>query len=139
MQAGPWNKRSGFLLLAAIIVGGCTLGVGTPRIAFAENPLMTLSVTNFETGISYRDVQWHAPVGTITNPCSQADFFAVSIDWGDGTGEHKPDTNIRQRQFSRENQTLVVDNGVYLFWDDTHAFPRGGAYVARAKVTLHWP
>ena len=63
------------MLFAAIILRVCTLEVGTPKIAFAENPLMTLSVTNFEVGISYRDVQWHAPIGTITNPCSQADFF----------------------------------------------------------------
>ena len=137
MHAGPWNKSSGFMLFAAIILRVWTLEVGTPKIAFAENPLMTLSVTNFEVGISYRDVQWHAPIGTITNPCSQADFFLASIDWGDGTGEHKPDTDIRQRQFSRENQIPVVDNGVYLFWDDTHTFARSGTYVARAKVTFH--
>ena len=85
MHAGPWNKSSGFMLFAAIILRVCTLEVGTPKIAFAENPLMTLSVTNFEVGISYRDVQWHAPIGTITNPCSQADFFLASIDWGDET------------------------------------------------------
>jgi hypothetical protein len=132
MRAALRAEDLALALLTAVIFLACA-----PRTAVAENPLMTLSVTSFEAGISYRDVQWHAPIGMITNPCSQADFFAVSIDWADGTGEHKPDTNIRQRQFSRENQTLVVDNGVYLFWDDTHAFARAGTYVARAKVTLH--
>jgi hypothetical protein len=137
MPVGPWKKSSRFMLLAAIILGGCTLVVCTPKIAYAENALMTLSVTSFEANISYRDVQWRAPIGMITNPCSQADFFVASIDWGDGTGEHKPETNVRQRQFSRENQILVVENGVYLFWDDTHAFARSGTYIARAKVTFH--
>jgi hypothetical protein len=132
MRAAVRGKNLTLTLFTAAIFLGCA-----PTTAVAENLLVTLSVTSFEAGISYRDVQWHSPIGMITNPCSQADFFAVSIDWGDGTGEHKPDTNIRQRQFSRENQTLVVDNGVYLFWDDTHTFPRGGTYVARAKVTLH--
>jgi hypothetical protein len=132
MRAAVRGKDLALALLTAAIFLACA-----PTTAVAENPLVTLSVTSFEAGISYRDVQWHSPIGMITNPCSQADFFAVSIDWGDGTGEHKPDTNIRQRQFSRENQSLVVDNGVYLFWDDTHTFPQGGTYVARAKVTLH--
>jgi len=132
MRAALQGKELARALFTAIIFLACA-----PKTAVAENPFMTLSVTSFEVGISYRDVQWHSPIGMITNRCSQADFFAVSIDWGDGTGEHKPDTNIRQRQFSTENQTLVVDNGVYLFWDDTHAFARAGTYVARAKVTLH--
>lgn len=132
MRATVRGKDLALILFTAAIFLACA-----PKTAVAENPLITLSVTSFEAGISYRDVQWHSPIGMITNPCSQADFFAVSIDWGDGTGEHKPDTNIRQREFSRENPTLVVNTGVYLFWDDTHTFPRGGTYVARAKVTLH--
>jgi hypothetical protein len=132
MVARLWTRQFSLALYWLILLLSYT-----PGIVFAENPLMTLSVTSFEAGISYRDVQWHAPIGLITNPCSQADFFVVSIDWGDGTGEHKPDTNIRQQQFSRENQNLVVENGVYLFWDDTHIFARSGNYVARAKVMLH--
>jgi hypothetical protein len=44
-----------------------------PTTAVAENPLVTLNVTSFEAGISYRDVQWHSPIGMITrsygDPC----------------------------------------------------------------------
>lgn len=136
MQVGL-RKRSEFILFATIVLGAWTLEVDAPKIAFAEDPPMTLSVTNFEAGISYRDVQWHGPIGIITSPCSQADFLGVSIDWGDGTGERKPETNIRQREFSKENRTLIVENGVYLFWDDTHVFARSGTYAARTKVTFH--
>ena len=131
MQAKLWKSGAALLICVLIILAHA------PQITFAANSLMTLSVTSFETGISYRDVQWHAPIGMITNPCSQADAFAVSIDWGDGTGDHKPDTNLRQQPFSKENQVLVVENGVYLFWDDTHAFARSGTYVARTKVVFH--
>src|ERR1700751_3150310 len=132
MVARLWTRQFSLALYWLILLLSYT-----PGIVFAENPLMTLSVTSFEAGISYRDVQWHEPIGMITNPCSQADFFLTSIDWGDGTGERKPETNIRQRQFSKENPTVVVDNGVYLFWDDTHSLARSGTYVARGKVTFH--
>lgn len=113
------------------------IAVYAPAVSLAANDAMALTVTSFEAGISYRDVQWHFPVGIIANPCSQADYFAATIDWGDGTGERKPDTNVRLRPFSTENKTLVVDSGVYLFWDDAHAFPRSGAYVAKARLTVH--
>lgn len=120
------------IVLGVVIAHACA-----PNSVHAANDAMTLSVTSYEASISYRDVQWHAPIGMITNSCSQADFFAATIDWGDGTGERKPDTNIRLRPFSRENQIPVVDNGTYLFWDDTHAFARSGSYTAKAKVTQH--
>lgn len=126
------KSRAIAILFAAIFVMVCA-----PRSIRAINPAMTLGVTSFEAGISYRDVQWHAPVGMITNPCSQADIFEPTIDWGDGTGEHKPDTNIQRRPFYRENQTPIVENGVYLFWDDSHRFARAGTYGAKTNVTLH--
>ena len=97
MPAELWKRGPVFLICALIILANA------PQITFAVNPLMTLSVTSFETGISYRDVQWHSPIGTITNPCSQADAFTVSIDWGDGTGDHKPDTNLRQQPWLLKN------------------------------------
>lgn len=127
-----WRGSAKLAVLTFGIAYACA-----PRTVCAANDAMTLSVTSFEAGISYRDVQWHAPIGMITSSCSQADFFAATLDWGDGTGEHKPDTNVRLRPFSRENQVPVVDNGTYLFWDDTHAFARAGTYIARAKVTQH--
>ena len=132
MKSTFWRNGPGLAVVAVVIACGCS-----PDAVHAANDAMTLSVTNYEAGISYRDVQWHAPIGMITNSCSQADFFAATIDWGDGTGERKPDTNIRLRPFSRENQIPVVDNGTYLFWDDTHAFARAGTYIAKAKVTQH--
>lgn len=132
-MVGRFWKKSAELAVRAVVIA-C---VCAPASARAANDAMTLSVTSFEAGISSRDVQWHAPIGMITSSCSQADFFAATIDWGDGTGEHKPDTNIRLRPFSRENQVPVVDNGTYLFWDDTHAFARAGTYIAKAKVTQH--
>ncbi|HTV59680.1 MAG TPA: hypothetical protein VMJ93_12485 [Verrucomicrobiae bacterium] len=125
------TNRLQFFFIAAF------LAAAAASPALAANDVMTLSVTSFESGISYRDVQWHSPIGMISNPCSQADYFAATIDWGDGTGEHKPDTNVRLRPFSTENKTLVVDSGVYLFWDDSHAFARSGAYVAKTRLSFH--
>jgi hypothetical protein len=132
MKSTFWRSSPGLAVLVVVIAYACS-----PDSVRAANDAMTLSVTSYEAGISYRDVQSHAPIGMVTSSCSQADFFAATIDWGDGTGERKPDTNIRLRPFSRENQVPVVDNGTYLFWDDTHAFARSGTYIARAKVTQH--
>ena len=63
------------------------------RAADSGAPMMYLTVKDYESGISYRDVQYHAPLGMIVNPCSYADKLDPTIDWNDGKGPHKPDTN----------------------------------------------
>jgi hypothetical protein len=55
-----------------------------------------------------------APIGLITNPCSQADNFVPSIDWNDGAGEHKPDTNTETKL--SYSKIPVILTGDYLFW-----------------------
>lgn len=96
---------------------------------------MYLTVTDFEAGISFRDVQKHAPIGMIANPCSYADNLVPTIDWNDGKGEHKPDTNLVTTLF--EKKTPVIQSGVYLFWDDTHRFDRAGTTTVTTKLVAH--
>ena len=80
---------------------------------------MFLTVTDFEAGISYRQAQWHTPIGHLVNPCVYADHFTATIDWNDGTGEHTPATNVEKKAI----ETIpVVQTGTYLFWDDEHVF-----------------
>lgn len=111
------------------------LSPGVSRIARASSDFMVLTTTNYEAGISYRAVQSHVPIGLITNPCSYADNFAVAIDWNDGSGEHKPDTNVETKPFY--TKVPVVQNGVYMFWDDTHVPAEPGAQTAITKLTVH--
>jgi len=66
---------------------------------------MFLTVNDYEVGSSYRNLQWHEPIGQITNPCSYADHLIATIDWNDGTGDHKPDTNAQTKLF--QNTTPV--------------------------------
>jgi hypothetical protein len=105
------------------------------RVVRAGSDGMVLTVTDYEAGISYRGVQSHAPIGQITNPCSYADNFAPTIDWNDGTGEHKPDTNAEKKLFY--TQVPVIQNGVYLFWDDTHITAEPGTQTVITKLSVH--
>jgi hypothetical protein len=105
------------------------------RNAQAGSDNMILTVTDYEAGISLREVQSHDPIGMITNPCSYADNFVPSIDWNDGSGEHKPDTNAQTKLFY--TKVPVVQNGVYLFWDDTHIPANPGAQTVITKLTVH--
>jgi hypothetical protein len=124
-------------LLVAILMAFATASVllGTWRIARASSDYMVLTTTDYEAGVSYRTVQSHAPIGLITNPCSYADNFVATIDWNDGTGEHKPDTNAETKLFY--TKVPVVQNGVYLFWDDTHSAIEPGAQTVTTKLTIH--
>jgi hypothetical protein len=101
----------------------------------AGSDYMVLTVKDFEFGISYRMIQSHAPIGLITNPCSQADHFVPTIDWNDGTGEHKPDTNTETKLFY--SKVPVILNGDYLFWDDTHVAADPGPQIVVTKLLVH--
>ena len=107
----------------------------TAGVARADSDYMVLTTTDYEVGISYRAVQSHAPIGLITNPCSYADNFVATIDWNDGTGEHKPDTNAETKLFY--TKVPVVQNGVYLFWDDGHVAVEPGAQMVITKLSVH--
>jgi hypothetical protein len=96
---------------------------------------MYLTSTDFEVGISGRDAQSHDPIGLISNPCSYADNFVPTIDWNDGSGEHKPDTNAVTKLFY--TKVPVIQNGVYLFWDDTHVASDPGVQTVITKLTVH--
>jgi hypothetical protein len=108
---------------------------GHSQTVRAGSDYMVLTVKDFESGISYRAVQSHAPIGLITNPCSQADKFAPTIDWNDGTGEHKPDTNAETKMFY--TQVPVIQTGDYLFWDDTHVAADPGPQIVITKLIVH--
>jgi hypothetical protein len=110
--------------------------VARPRIATAANDYMFLTVKDYEAGISYRQAQWHAPIGHMMNPCSYADRFEGTIDWNDGTGEHKPATNVELKVIQKTTPPVIL-NGVYLFWDDEHAFAQAGTQVVTTKLTVH--
>ena len=124
-----------FLTAILFALGFFLLRPGQTPVAQAGSDNMILTTTDFEAGVSYRSVQSHAPIGLITNPCSYADNFVPMIDWNDGTGEHKPDTNAETKPFY--TKVPVVQNGVYLFWDDTHLAVAPGAQLAITKLTVH--
>jgi hypothetical protein len=124
-----------FLTAILFTFGFFLLRPGQTPVAQAGSDNMILTTTDFEAGVSYRSVQSHAPIGLITNPCSYADNFVPMIDWNDGTGEHKPDTNAETKPFY--TKVPVVQNGVYLFWDDTHVAVAPGAQTVITKLTVH--
>ena len=127
------------LSLTAIILLAITITAsflpGSSQTVRAGSDYMVLTVKDFESGISYRAVQSHAPIGLITNPCSQADKFVPTIDWNDGTGEHKPDTNAETKMFY--TQVPVIQTGDYLFWDDTHVAADPGPQIVVSKLVVH--
>jgi hypothetical protein len=117
--------------LSALLLGGYF------RAAESGAPMMYLTVKNYEAGISFRDVQYHAPIGMIVNPCSYADKLVPTIDWNDGKGPHKPDTNYVTTVLKNTTPVPVILNGVYLFWDDSHVAPAPGTNVATTKLVVH--
>lgn len=119
----------GVSLIAALALGG------NFRAADSGDPMMYLTVKDYEAGISFRDVQKHAPIGMIVNPCSYADYLVPAIDWNDGKGPHKPDTNIVTTLFQKV--TPVIQNGVYLFWDDSHQAAEPGTTTVTTTLEVH--
>src|SRR5277367_1834137 len=124
-----------FLTAILFALGFFLLRPGQTPVAQAGSDNMVLTATDFEAGVSYRSVQSHAPIGLITNPCSYADKFVPAIDWNDGTEEHRPDTNAETKPFY--TKVPVVQNGVYLFWDDTHVPANPGAQTVITMLTVH--
>jgi hypothetical protein len=131
MKLRPWLASAILLALAAATL----FFPGHMRTVRANSDYMVLTVKDFESGISYRAVQSHAPIGLITNPCSYADDFVPTIDWNDGSGEHKPDSNAETKPFY--TKVPVVNGGNYLFWDDTHVATDPGPQVVVTKLLLH--
>lgn len=128
-----WLSFTAAILLA---VAATTLFLaGHLRTVRAGSDYMVLTVKDFESGISYRAVQSHAPIGLLTDPCSYADNFVPTIDWNDGTGEHKPDTNAETKMFY--SKVPVVQNGDYLFWDDTHVAADPGPQIVVTQLVVH--
>jgi hypothetical protein len=107
------------------------------RAADSGAPMMYLTVKDYEAGISYRDVQYHSPLGMIVNSCSYADKLEPTIDWNDGNGPHKPDTNYTTKLLKNTEPIPIVMNGVYLFWEDSHVAPAPGTGVVTTKLVLH--
>jgi hypothetical protein len=100
-------------------------------------PMMYLTVKEYESGISFRDVQYHAPLGIVVNPCSYADKLEPTIDWNDGKGPHKPDTNYTTKLLKNTEPIPIVMNGVYLFWEDSHVAPAPGISTVITKLVVH--
>jgi hypothetical protein len=135
VKSTPMNLR---LHLATAILLALAATFISPRhlcAVDAGSDYMVLTVKDFESGISYRAIQSHAPIGLITNPCSQADNFVPTIDWNDGTGEHKPDTNAEAKL--SYSKIPVILTGDYLFWDDTHVAADPGPQIVVTKLVLH--
>ncbi len=126
-----WMRASG---LAAVFVAALSWG-GRFRADQSGADAIYLTVTEYEAGVSFRDVQKHVPIGMIVNPCSYADTLLPTIDWNDGKGEHKPDTNLVTTLFQKV--TPVIQSGVYLFWDDTHRFELAGSTTVTTKLVAH--
>jgi hypothetical protein len=127
-------KSTSSILAIALLAVGILLVRAEPTVGASQDN-MILTVRDYEEGISYRAVQSHAPIGWITNPCSYADNFVPTIDWNDGTGEHKPDHNAETKLFY--TKVPVIQNGVYLFWDDSHVAQNPGAQTVTTKLTVH--
>lgn len=135
LEFTPMNSK---LLISAAVLAASAAALLLPgqlQLVRAGSDNMVLTVTNYEAGISYREVQSHDPIGMITNPCSYADNFVPSIDWNDGSGEHRPDTNAETKLFY--TKVPVVQNGVYLFWDPTHLAVGPGAQTVITKLVVH--
>ena len=130
------KTRLSFASAILLVIAATTLfSPGHLRTVHGASDYMVLTVKDFESGISYRAVQSHAPIGLLTNPCSQADNFVPTIDWNDGTGEHKPDTNAETKMFY--SKVPVIQNGDYLFWDDTHVAADPGPQIVVTKLLVH--
>jgi hypothetical protein len=127
-----WHR--GTLSLAVFVAFD---GVMLLRAADSGAPMMYLTVKDYEAGISYRDVQYHSPLGMIVNPCSYADKLEPTIDWNDGTGPHKPDTNFVTKILKNTEPIPVVSSGVYLFWEDSHVAPAPGTTSVTTKLVVH--
>jgi hypothetical protein len=135
LEFTPMNNKLLVAITISVSIAGALLLPELLRSAPSGADNMILTVTNYEAGISYREMQSHDPIGLITNPCSYADNFVPSIDWNDGSGEHKPDTNAQTKLFY--TKVPVVQNGVYLFWDDTHVATNPGPQTVTTKLTVH--
>jgi hypothetical protein len=107
------------------------------RAADSGAPMMYLTAKHYEAGVSYRDVQYHSPLGLIVNPCSYADKLDPTIDWNDGQGPHKPDTNYVTKLLKNTEPIPVVMSGVYLFWEDSHVAPAPGTSTVTTKLVVH--
>lgn len=136
VESTPMKPRLWLASVILLALAAATLFFpGHMRAVRANSDYMVLTVKDFESGISYRAVQSHAPIGLITNPCSYADNFVPTIDWNDGSGEHKPDSNAETKPFY--TKVPVVNGGNYLFWDDTHVAADPGPQVVVTKLLLH--
>jgi hypothetical protein len=114
------------------------LGAGTwLSAADSGAPKMYLTVKDYEAGLSFRDVQYHSPLGILVNPCSYADKIEPTIDWNDGHGPHKPDTNYTTRILKNTSEVPIVIGGDYLFWEDTHVAPAPGTSTVITKIVVH--
>jgi hypothetical protein len=129
-------------IFSVLIVAGASalalsMAGGTFHAAETGEPMMYLTVKDYEAGVSYRDLQHHAPIGIIVNPCSYAEAETVqpTIDWNDGKGPHKPDTNYVTTMFQKTMP--VIQGGVYLFWEDSHVAPPPGTSTVITKLTIH--
>lgn len=73
--------KSTFSIPAIVfLAAGILLSRAEPTVGASQDN-MILTVRDYEVGLSYREVQSHAPIGWITNPCSYADSFVPAIDW----------------------------------------------------------
>jgi len=127
-------------LAVLILAGTVVLASGSFarfRAADSGAPMIYLTVKDYEAGISFRDVQYHAPLGMIVNSCSYADKLEPTIDWNDGNGPHKPDTNYITKLLKNTEPIPIVMNGVYLFWEDSHVAPSPGTSTVITKLVLH--
>lgn len=128
------------ILAVAVAAGALVIATGSwTRIHATESgaPMMYLTVKDYEAGISYRDVQYHSPIGMVVNHCSYADKLEPTIDWNDGNGFHKPDTNFVTRTLKNAEPIPVIVSGVYLFWDDSHTAPAPGTTAVTTKLVVH--
>jgi hypothetical protein len=136
VESTPMKRKRSLTATILLALAAITFFVpGHSQTVRANTDYMLLTAKDFESGISYRAVQYHSPIGLITNPCSYADNFVTAIDWNDGTGEHKPDTNAETKMFY--SKVPVIQNGDYLFWDDTHVASDPGPQIVVTKLTVH--
>jgi hypothetical protein len=131
----PMKRRLLFTAAIPLAFAAVVFGLGHLLTVQAGSDYMVLTIKDFESGISYRAVQSHAPIGLLTNPCSYADNFQPTIDWNDGTGEHRPDSNAETKL--SYSKVPVIQNGDYLFWDDTHVAVDPGPQIVTTKLVVH--
>ena len=129
------NKVLTFLIGLTAWVTAVLVAGGDFRAAETGEPMMYLTVKDYEAGVSLPRLAAPRSHWNCRESLFYADTMRPTIDWNDGNGPHKPDTNYVTTMFQKT--TPVIQSGVYLFWEDSHVAPAPGTSTVTTKLVVH--